>query len=103
MADEPIPLHGSRPSDVVAAQKELEAKAAIISGNQFQPKLIWTIRPWSPRELTELIEAGGASPFRVVNYPMQLDRRVILWAGAPHWAQYGYLVMVEIKAVNVGG
>lgn len=100
--DRLIPLHRSRPEDVEEADRLLQQKAVIISGNRFQPKLIWTIRPWSAEELRELIEAGGISPFVVANQPMPLDRRVILWAGAPHWAQYGYLVMVEVKAINVG-
>jgi hypothetical protein len=101
MSDEPIPLRRSRPEDIAEADRLLTERAVIVSGNRFQPKLIWTLRPWRSDELRQVIEADGTSPFKMANFPMPLDRRAILWAGAPHWAQYCYLVMVEIRAVNV--
>lgn len=95
---EPIPL----PTEVAIAQRAMEQRAMVISQHRYQPKLIWTLRPWSAAELRAAVEFEG-SPFVVANQPVPLPRQAVLWAGAPVWAQYAYLIMVEVKAINVGG
>src|SRR5438105_2432398 len=104
MTDETIlPLSPrSRPEDVEKAQQHLERNALAVSQNRYQPKIIWTRIPWRREELQRALEAEG-SPFVVLDAFQALERKAIFWAGAPYWAQYAYVVMVEVKAVNVSG
>lgn len=97
MEEKPLQL----PTEVNHAQQAMERRALVMSQHRWQPKIVWTLVPWSIGRLREAIEFEG-SPFVVANEPMQLPRQAIYFAGAPHWAQYAYLVMVEVKAINVG-
>ncbi len=72
--------------------------SVVVSGNRTQPKVVWTIRPYSERELRRVIEADGMAPFEVLNI-LPLDRRGVSLAGAPKGCQYAYLVMVEVRAL----
>lgn len=100
MADEPLPL--LTPAEVAQAQRAMEQRAVVMSQHRWQPKVIWTLRPWSQEELRAVVEFEG-SPF-VLAHPqvLQLPRVALYWAGAPVWAQYAYLCLVEVKAINVG-
>jgi hypothetical protein len=105
-------LRGSLPAAVSDTYKKEEAhrieiaeqallrRRLQLSGNRFQPKIAWTLQPWEEDALRREVEAGGASPL-VVHSVILLPRTVINWAGAPLWAQYAYLLMVEVKAINV--
>ena len=84
------------------AEAAIKRRAAVISGNVWQPKLVWTLSPFSPNELRSLVTADGHSPLDYIT-SIQLGRDALQWAGAPHWAQYVYLVLVEVKATFVPG
>lgn len=80
----------------------MSRKRLQLSQNRIQPRIAWTLVPWDAVALKREVEAGGAAPFTVLEV-MQLPRSVIQWAGAPMFAQYAYLLLVEVKAINVGG
>jgi len=86
--------------EVAEAERLMLMRQLVVSGNRYQPKLVWTRAPWSRDDLRRAVEAERASPFRVLEM-QALERGVIFWAGAPYWAQYAYLILVEVKAINV--
>lgn len=98
---EPIPLPASRQEDVEAAQRHLDETRLVMSGNRFQPKIVWTIVPRTEAQIRQQIEAGGSAPFSVLTV-LPLPRQAINYAGAPLWAQWAYLVMVEVRALFGG-
>lgn len=101
MADEPLPLPGSRPEDVEAAERHISERRMVVSGNLYQAKIVWAIAPLSDREIRLRVEADGYSPFKVLEI-IRMDRLKAV-AGAPFWAMYAWLVMVEVKASGLGG
>lgn len=82
---------------VEQADKLLQRRSAVVSGHRITPKMVWTLNPMGYDEIKALVSAGGASPL-VAHEVMTLPRYCITWTGAPHWAQYAYLVMVEVWA-----
>jgi hypothetical protein len=82
---------------VEKADKAMVRRSAVISGNRYQPKIVWTLVPYSDGELRSLISAQGNSPLRVLNIT-SLGRQTLDWQGAPPGAQYAYLVFVEVRA-----
>lgn len=82
---------------VKRADAALQRKAAVISGHRLGPRIVWTLHPWSQDEIRSLVSADGNSPL-VPHEVLSLPRTVLMWAGAPHWAQYAYLVNVSVKA-----
>ena len=98
---EPIPLPASRPEDVEAAERHISERRMVVSGNLYQAKVVWSIAPLSDREIRKGVEADGYSPFKVLEI-IRLDRLKKV-AGAPFWAMYSWLVMVEVKASGLGG
>lgn len=101
MSNEPLPFPASRPEDVEAAERHISERRMVVSGNLYQAKVVWGIVPLTDREIRKNIEADGYSPFKVLEI-MRLDRLRKV-AGAPFWAQYAWLVMVEVKASGLGG
>jgi hypothetical protein len=96
---ETIDLEGERERKRIAvAEEAMRTNAMVISGNRLQPKLVWTLRPRTEAELRRLIEAEGMAPFRFLK-AQTLPRDAITWPGAPYWAAYAYLVLVEVKAL----
>ena len=83
---------------VAQADTAMRRRSAVISGHRYQPKLVWTITPRTEDELRALVTAEGNSPL-VYLASMQLPRSALMWAGAPIWAMYAYLVLVEVKAL----
>jgi hypothetical protein len=82
---------------VKKADEALQRRAAVISGHRMGPRIVWSLQPMSEHTVRALISAEGLSPL-VAHEVLTLPRVALLWAGAPHWAQYAYLVNVETKA-----
>lgn len=101
MSDDPEFPPGTDPNKVAIAEAAMKRRAMALSGNRYQPKIAWTLVPWSESDLRSAIEGDGASPLRVLG-TIPLPRSVVFWAGAPLWAQYAYLVLCEVRALNVG-
>ena len=86
---------------VAIAEAAMKRRAAIVSGHIWQPKLVWTLTPHREEDLRALVEASGHSPLTCLA-SLQLPRAALTWAGAPHWAQYCYVVLVEVRATFAG-
>lgn len=80
------------------ADEAMHQRRLVVSGHRYQPKIVWTLQPWSRDDLQRAIEAGRFSPFVLLDAFVLLPHAALKWAGAPYWAQYAYLVMVEVKA-----
>ncbi len=89
------------PTDPVEiAEEAMRRNAVVVSSNRIAPRIVWTLRPHTEKELRRVIEAEGMAPFRLLK-ATTLDRSAINWPGAPYWAAYAYLVLVEVKALIV--
>jgi hypothetical protein len=82
---------------VKRADAALQRKAAVISGHRLGPRIVWTLYPWSHDDIRSLVSADGNAPL-IPHEVLALPRTVLMWAGAPHWCQYAYLVNVSVKA-----
>lgn len=84
---------------IVIAEQAMLRRRLALSQNRFQPRIAWTLVPWDESELRAAVQTPG-SPLDVHSV-IGLPRSVIFWAGAPTWAQYAYLLMVEVRAINI--
>lgn len=82
---------------VAKADEAMQKRAAVVSGHRIGPRIVWTIRPLTEAGVRALISGGGFSPL-VPHEVLTLPRETLFWGGAPHWAQYAYLVNCEVKA-----
>ncbi len=82
---------------VAKADQAMQERATVVSGHRIGPRIVWSIRPMSEITVRALISAGGFSPL-VPHEVLTLPREALRWGGAPHWAQYAYLVNCEVKA-----
>jgi len=82
------------------AEQAMLKRRLVLSGHHYQPRIAWTLAPWSEDDLRSVIQVPG-SPL-IVHSVERLPRSVIFWPGAPTWSQYAYLIMTEVKAINVG-
>lgn len=96
----PDALRDPTPEEIEQAQQMVDRRRLEVSGTRFQPKIVWTLWPHTQDGLRRVIEADGYSPHRFLG-AIALDRRALKFAGAPPWAQWAYLVMVEVRALNV--
>ena len=85
---------------IAVAEEAMRTNALVISGNRIAPRIVWTLRPHTEAQLRRVIEAEGMAPFRFLK-AQSLDRDAITWPGAPYWAAYAYVVLVEVKALIV--
>lgn len=101
MPTDPIDLESERERKRIAvAEDAMVRNAVVISSNRIAPRIVWTLRPHTEADLRRVIEAEGMAPFRLLKVAM-LGREAITWPGAPYWAAYAYVVMVEVKALIV--
>ncbi len=87
---------------VAKADQALQRRSAVVSGHRIGPRIVWTLQPMNDTEIRALVSGGGNSPL-IPHEVIALPRQCINWAGAPHFAQYAYLVNVEVHALFPDG
>lgn len=87
---------------VVKADEAMQKRAAIISGHRLGPRIVWTLHAWSHDAIRALVSADGNGPL-TAHEIIDLPRSVTMWGGAPHWAQYSYLVNCSVRATFADG